>query len=114
MSGRRCLGFRSGQLDDKFSEFTNREFVRVADVDRTRHVVGRRHHAEHRVDQIVDIAERTGLTAIAVDRDLLALQGLHDEIRDDAAVVGMHARAVRIEDSHDLDRQTVLAAIVEE
>ena len=65
------------------------------------------------VDQIVDIAERARLLAVAVDRDVLAAQAWHDEIGHHAAVVGVHARAVGVEDAHHLDAQPVLAAIVE-
>ena len=66
------------------------------------------------VDQIVDIAERARLRALAVERDGLAAKRLHDEIGNHAAVVGMHARPVGIEDPRDLDAQLVLAPIVEE
>src|SRR3546814_2040374 len=34
------------------------------------------------VDEIVDVAERAGLGAVAVDRDRLAAQRLHDEVRE--------------------------------
>ena len=64
--------------------------------------------------RVVDVAERAGLAAVAVDRDRLALQGLDDEIRDHAAVVRVHARAVGVEDARDLDLELVLAPIVEE
>ena len=49
-----------------------------------------------------------------MDRDVLVVQRLNDEIGNDTAVVGLHARAVGIEDSGDLDLQSVLAPIVEE
>ena len=42
------------------------------------------------------------------------VQRLHDEVRDDAAIVRVHARSVGVEDSHDLDVEPVLAVIVEE
>ena len=42
------------------------------------------------------------------------LQRLDDEVGDDPAVVGVHARAVGVEDAGDLDAQAVLAAVVEE
>ena len=42
------------------------------------------------------------------------LQRLDDEVRHHAAVVGMHARAVGVEDARDLDAQLVLAVVVEE
>ena len=42
------------------------------------------------------------------------LQRLDDEVADHAAVVGVHARAVGVEDAHDLDVELVLAVVVEE
>ena len=39
---------------------------------------------------------------------------LHDEIADDAAVVGVHPRAVRVEDADHLDVELVLPLVVEE
>ena len=72
------------------------------------------HQPHEPVDQIVDVAERAGLAALAVDRDVLAAQRLDDEVGHHAAVVRVHARAVGVEDARHLDRQLVLAAIVEE
>src|SRR5439155_1114991 len=54
------------------------------------------------------------LPTAAENSDVVALQRLHDEARHHAAVVGVHARAVRVEDAHDLDAQVVLTAVVEE
>ena len=72
------------------------------------------HHADHALDQVVAIAERAGLGAVAEDRDVLAGQRLADEVRDDAAVEGMHARAVGVEDPHDADVDAVHAVVVHE
>ena len=66
------------------------------------------------VDQVVDVAERAGLAAVAVDRDRLAAQRLDDEVADHPAVVGVHPRAVGVEDPHHLDAEVVLAVVVEE
>src|SRR2546430_10147221 len=54
------------------------------------------------------VAERARLRAVAVHRERLAPQRLHDEVGHDPAVVGSHARAVRIEDPHDarIDRKS--------
>ena len=60
------------------------------------------------------ITERAGLAAVAVDGDRLALERLDDEIGDHAAVVGMHARAVGVENPRDPDVAGLLAVIVEE
>ena len=95
-------------------EFENRELDRIAEIDRAGDIVAGRHQPHQAVDQIVDIAERARLRAVAIDRDVVAEQRLHDEIRHHAAVVRVHARAVGVEDARDLDAQLVLAPIVEE
>jgi hypothetical protein len=77
-------------------------------------VVGLVHQAHEALDQIVDVAERARLRAVAVDRDVLPAQGLDDEVRDDAPVVRVHARAVGVEDADDADIDLVLAVVVEE
>ena len=106
--------FRSRHLDDDLGELPDRELARIAEIDRAGEVAVAVHQPHEAVDQIVDVAEGARLAAVAVDGDGLALQGLHDEIGDDAAVVGVHARAVGIEDARDLDLELVLAVIVEE
>src|SRR5690606_31965749 len=73
-----------------------------------------RHKSHHTVEKVVDVAEGPRLAAIAIDRDRLAQQCLYDEIRHDATVLAMHARAVGVEYAHDLDRHALLAVIVEE
>ena len=72
------------------------------------------HQPHEALDQVVDVAERARLRAVAVDRDRLAVQRLDDEVRHHAAVVGVHARAVGVEDARDLDVELVLAVVVEE
>ena len=72
------------------------------------------HEPQHQFHQIVHIAERPCLRAIPVNGDGLALQGLHDEIGDYPAVVGVHPRAVCVEQSSDLDGEAVLAVVGEE
>jgi hypothetical protein len=52
-------------------------------------------------DLVVDVAEAAGLAAVAVDRQRLAAQRLHDEVRHHAPVVDLHARPVGVEDAHD-------------
>src|SRR5204863_2051822 len=71
------------------------------------------HQSRERVDQIVDVAKRAGLPAIAVDRDVTSKQRLDDKIGHDPTIVWMHARAVSIENSRHLDAQAMLAPIVE-
>jgi hypothetical protein len=54
------------------------------------------------------------LPAFAIEGDGLALKRLDDEIARHPAVVGVHARAVAVEDARDLDVHPVLAAVIEE
>ena len=88
--------------------------MRVADVHRPGEVGRRVHQPHHGVDEVVDVAERARLLAVAVDGDRLAAQRLDDEVADHAAVVRVHARAVGVEDAHHLDAEAVLAVVVEE
>ena len=74
----------------------------------------RGHEAHKTVDQVIQIAERAGLPVIALYKDRLTAQGLHDEIGYHAAILGMHARTICIEDARYLDFQRVLAMIIEE
>jgi len=59
------------------------------DVDRQ--VFGGAREAQDAFDEVVDIAEAAGLISFAVDGELLAAQGLHHEVGDDAAVAGVQA-----------------------
>src|SRR5205807_4272830 len=108
------LRSRAGHLDNYSSELGDRGLYRIAKVDGARDVVGSGHQREEPLDQVVDIAEGAGLAAVAIEGDWRALQGLDDEVGDDAAVIGVHARAVGVEDADDADAQIVLAVIVEE
>src|SRR6185437_14862530 len=87
---------------------------RVAEIDRPRDVVRRRHQADEALDEIVDIAEGAGLRAVAIDGDRLALERLNDEVRHDTAIIGVHARPVGIEDARHADPELVLPVIIEE
>ena len=58
-----------------------------------------------------DVAEAARLRAVAVDRERLAAQRLHDEVRDDAAVARPHARAVGVEDADDARVDAVVAVV---
>src|SRR5262249_56513210 len=64
-------------------------------------------------DQVRDIAEGPGLGAVAVDRERVPVQGLHDEVRHHASVVFLHSRPVGVEDTGDFDVQMELLVIVE-
>jgi len=107
------FGFSADFFEHFFGELEHGEFAGVADVDRAgeRRVV---HEADEALDQVVHVAERAGLGAIAVDGEILAAQGLDDEVGNDAAVIGMHARAVGVENPDDADVHAVLAVVVHE
>src|SRR5258707_6053431 len=66
------------------------------------------------LDEVVDIAERTRLHAVAIDGDVLVSECLHNKIRHHAAIVRVHTRAVCIKDTCHLDAQLVLAVIIAE
>ena len=88
------------------------ELAGVANVDRPAEIVRRIHHAHHAFDQVVDVLEAACLGAVAVDSDVVAGEGLDDEVGDHAAVVLVHARAVGVEDADDLDADAVLTVII--
>ena len=73
------------RADHLLGQFQQRELLRVADVDGEM-LVG---FGEPRgcLDQVVDVAERAGLAAVAEDRDRLAGERLPHERGDRAAVV---------------------------
>ena len=66
--------------------------------------------AEDAVDEVGDVAEAACLEAVAVDGEGLAGEGLEHEVGDDAAVVGLQARAVGVEDAHRAGVEGVVAA----
>src|SRR5690606_21305894 len=72
------------------------------------------HQADHPLDQVIHVAEAAGLGAVAIDGDGFALERLDDEVADHSAIVGVHARSISVEDTHDLDLQLMLAPVVEE
>jgi hypothetical protein len=88
------------------SEFCHGELARVAEVDGPVTESSLSIRRRKPVDQVVDVAEGARLAAVAVDRDGLALQRLHDEVGHHAPVVRVHARPVGVEDARDLDRRS--------
>src|SRR6185369_5084961 len=107
-------GGRAGQVEHLARELEHRALGRVAEIHGPGEVPRRVHHGHAAANHVVDIAEATGLAAVAEDRDVLAAQRLHDEVRHHAAVVAVHARAVGVEYPHELDVERVLAVIIEE
>jgi len=106
--------FRAGDGFHLLGQLNHGELAGVAEVDRAGEVVRHVHQTHKAFDQVVHIAKRAGLRAVAVEGDGLALQRLDDEVAHHAAVIGVHARAVGVEDASDLDVHAVLAAVVKE
>src|SRR6516164_6261340 len=70
----------SGELDHYRSQFENGKFFRVADIDRSGHVIGAIHQANEAIDQIVDVTKRSRLLTVAEHGDIATEQGLHDKV----------------------------------
>ncbi len=107
MNSMRRVG--AGDLADQLGELQHGQLVRVADVHRPAQV--REQQPDRPVDQVVDVADRAGLAAVAGHGDRLAGQRLAHERRDRAAVVGPHPRAVGVEDPHDRGVHAVVGAV---
>ncbi len=101
---------RAQGCDDLFSQFADGKLVGIADVDGADEVV-LIHHPDDGFDEIIAIAERTRLRSVTKQCDVLARESLADEVGHYPAIVGMHPRAVGIENSHD-SRIDVVAAVV--
>ena len=63
------------------------------------------------LDEIVHVAERPGLRAVAVHGEGLAAERLHDEVRHHATIMRSHARSVRVEDAYDASIEIMVAMI---
>lgn len=101
----------TGHFDDLPRQFQDGEISGVAHVQRSAEVGFVFHERNHEFDQIVHVAKGSGLGAVAVDGDGIAPQGLHDEIGDHSAVVGVHARTIGVEQTSHAHGQTVLTVV---
>ena len=90
-------------------ELQNGELVAVTDVDRPSVVAV--HEKDEAVDEIVDVLERPRLRTVAVNRHILTLERLDNEVGDDTAIVGIHARTKGVEDTGDTDIDAILTHI---
>lgn len=102
------LRLQSDEIDDLFGKLLDRESVGIDEIDGPRKLRSRVHRPQEALDEVINIPEGTGLLAIAIDHNTLTLHRLDDEIRDDPAFIGMHARPIGIEDPHHLDIEIVL------
>ena len=107
------LGRASDELEGQLGELAHGEFSGVAEIYGA-DGFGLGHEPNKSLNEVVDVAEGAGLGAIAVERDILTAESLHDEVGDDAAVVFVHARAVGVEDADDTDIDFVFAVVIEE
>jgi len=64
----------SGQVADRFGQFDHGELARVTEVQRAGETLGAVHQAHETLDQVVHVAERATLGAVAVERDRLVSQ----------------------------------------
>src|SRR5579863_1529009 len=67
--------------------------------------------AQETIDLVAHVAEAARLIAVAVNGETLSANGLLHEIRYDAAIVELHARAVGIKDADDVSIDFVVAAV---
>lgn len=105
------LGVR--EQENPQGQMKHRHLVRVAEIDRPGEVARAVHQGDQAVDHVVDETEAAGLCPVFADGDRLVPQGLDDEIADDTPIVLIHARAVCVEDSCDLDLDAVMTPVVE-
>lgn len=103
---------RLRKINNGFSQFQHRAFNRIAEIHRAVKIVRAAHQLIEPIDQIVHIAKRARLFAVAVDRDRLVRQRLHNEVGYNAPIIRMHARAVSIENARDLYTHFVLSPII--
>ena len=111
---KRFLNQRQGRVDlgaYQLGQLADGELIRITNVDRSCiHTV---HQPDQSLDQIADVTERAGLTAIPVQRQWFAPQGLNNEIAYHPAVIREHARAVGVEDTRHTHLHPIHALVVE-
>ena len=106
------LRTRSREFQDLFCEVEDRKLDWITEIDRSCDGEVDAHKFYDRVDQIIYVAERARLLSLSIDRDRLSFQRLDDEIRDNSAIVGMHAGTISVEDACHLDRNAILPEVV--
>jgi hypothetical protein len=75
------FGFAFGQFQHLLGLFQHRKFLGIAKIDRTDKILAGLHQDYKRIDEIVDIAKRTRLAAVAVDHNIFPTQSLHNKDR---------------------------------
>ena len=100
---------RSGKPNDGLGELEDRALLVGADVHRLGVVAQR--EAVDAFHDVGAVAERAGLTAVAVDGERLAQKRLLHELGHDAPVVEAHPGAVGVEEPNDARLHPVEAAV---
>ena len=120
MSGQRCLGSSWGKASyricssiqwpqDLLGTFQDGELGGISDVDRK--VLCRLCQPQKALNLITDVAEASRLAAVAIDRQVFSTESLLHEVRNDSAIIELHARAIRIEDANNAGVHFVIAVI---
>ena len=105
---------RAGFFENQIRQFLDGELTRVTKVDWSGDFWATRHHGQQTFNEIVDITERARLLALTVDGEWSSIQCTDNEIGNNATVMWMHAGAVGIEKSNNLDIKVVLPAVIKE
>ena len=70
------------------------------------------HNTHHGVEEDRPRSKMASLQPIPVDCDILTINGLHDEIRNDSPIIGVHARPICVEDAYYPNINIVLPVVV--
>ena len=111
LGGRQHLdgGVGASELLDQVRKVLHGVLVGVTQIHRLRVVAV--HEADQALHQVVHVLEGASLLPVAVNRDVLVLQCLDDEVAHDATVVGVHSRAEGVEDARHPDLHSGLALV---
>ena len=91
------------------SQIQHGDFTGVAEVDRSSNVG--QHELVEAGDQVAVMADAARLLAVAIDRQIAALEGLDDEIGHGPAIVLAHALAIGIEYTRNAHVRAVHAVV---
>src|SRR6185369_13129140 len=103
--------FRIARLYHFFRKLHDRELTRIAEIHRLVQIIDV-HQANQSLNQIFDVTERARLLSLAVKRQRLTSQRLHNEIGNHAAIVFEHSWPIGIEDPCDANIDFILPVIV--
>jgi hypothetical protein len=106
-------GAGSGSLNHSLGQLLDRDLPRRADIEGPAHGPFRFGDGDDRLDRVIDVGEAARLGAVAVDRQVVALQGLRDEAGQDHAVGAELSRPDRVEEPDDDCARILLARVAE-